>query len=247
MVSTSLKANRQIFLFPPEWIPNPLIWENYPAIFTFAPFHLYTLNTLIITVATTFGSLLSCSLVAYGFARFEAPGSRILFMLLLSTMMLPSIVTLVPHFIIFTRLNWIDTFLPLIVPSYFASPFFVFLLRQFFLTLPRELEDAVAIDGGGVLATWWHVMLPLSKPALGTVAIFSFLGHWNDFVGPLIYLNSEEKYTISIGLRVFQQQHSVEWALLMAASTLMTLPCIVIFFFAQQHFVKGIALTGIKG
>lgn len=247
MVSTSLKANRQIFIFPPQWIPNPLIWRNYPDVFDYAPFFLYFKNTAIIEVACITGIFVSCSLVAYGFARLNAPGKNFLFILMLSTMMLPYQVWMIPLYVLFTRIGWVNTFYPLTIPAFFGSPLYIFLLRQFFMTIPKELEDAARIDGCSYFRIYWQIILPLTKPALATVVIFTFMGVWNDFLGPLLYLQDPEKYTLAIGLQVFLTQHGADWGLLMAASTMVVLPVIIIFFFTQKQFIQGIVLTGLKG
>jgi ABC-type glycerol-3-phosphate transport system permease component len=247
MVSTSLKTNRQIFVFPPQWIPNPIIWRNYPDVFDYAPFLLYFKNTAIIEVACITGIFISCSLVAYGFARLNAPGKNFLFLLMLSTMMLPYQVWMIPLYILFTKIGWINTFYPLTIPAFFGSPLYIFLLRQFFMTIPHELEDAARIDGCSYFRIYWQIILPLTKPALATVMIFTFMGVWNDFLGPLLYLQSPDKYTLAVGLQVFLSQHGADWGLLMAASTMVVLPVIVIFFFTQKQFIQGIVLTGLKG
>ena len=247
LVTTSLKATRQITTYPPQWIPNPIVWGNFTDVFLYAPFDLYLRNTLFIVVFHLIGSVVTCSLVAYAFARLQAPGRDALFAVLLTTMMIPSWVTLVPLYLLFSKLRWINTFYPLIVPALTGNAFYIFLLRQFFLTLPRELEDAALIDGAGYAAIWWRLMVPLSAPALATVAIFSFMGTWNEFIGPLIFLNSRDKYTLALGLQVFVREHGADFGLLMAASTMMILPIIVMFFFMQRQFVQGIVLTGMKG
>lgn len=247
LVSTSLKPLRQVFEWPPVWIPNPIVWENYLEVFNYAPLHLYFVNTMIIASANVLGPLITCSLAAYAFARLRAPGRDLIFMVLLSTLMVPYIVTLVPLYILFSLLNWVNTFLPLTVPALLGNPFYIFLLRQFFLTIPLEIEEAAIIDGSTRLGIWLRIMLPLSKPALATVCVFGFLYAWNDFVGPLIYLNDPEKYTLSLGLQAFQRVEGSQWSLLMAASTMITVPVIVLFFLAQRHFIQGVALTGIKG
>ncbi|MBX3014828.1 MAG: carbohydrate ABC transporter permease [Caldilineaceae bacterium] len=247
MVSTSLKAMRQISRFPPEWIPEPIIWGNYPDVFLYAPMHRYLLNTLIIVLPTVIGAVFTSSLAAYAFARLRAPGKHALFMLVLATLMLPSVVTLVPTYVLFAKLGWIGTFLPLTLPPLAGSAFTIFLLRQFFMSLPRELEDAALIDGCSRFRIYWSIVMPLSKPVLATVTIFAFMGAWNDYLGPLIYLGNQSQYTLSLGLQAFVQYHRAEWGMLMAASTMMVLPVILIFFFAQQNFVQGITLTGIKG
>jgi ABC-type glycerol-3-phosphate transport system permease component len=250
MVSTSLKALRQIQVYPPIWIPNPIIWRNYPEVFRYIPFHRYFLNTMTIATTWVIGAVFVSSLAAYAFARLPAPGRDAIFMLVLSTMMVPAMVRTIPSYILFAQLGWIDTFLPLTVPALFGSALYIFLLRQFFLTIPEELEDAALIDGSSWLGIWWRLMLPLSKPVLATVAIFAFTGAWNDFVGPLIYLNNRRLYTLALGLQAFSPTAAGgarEWGLMMAASTMMVAPIVVLFFFAQQHFVQGITMTGMGG
>lgn len=248
MLSTSLKASDVIFQFPPQWIPDPIMWSNYSEAMTFAPFHLFFMNSLIITLLGVIGEVFTGALVAYGFARTNFYGKGFLFVVVLATMMLPGEVTMIPVFMMFSHIGWVDTYLPLIVPSYFGgAAFFIFMLRQFFLTLPMELEDAARIDGCNTFQIFYKIMLPLSKPALAVVAIFSFHGKWNDFLGPLIYLNSMEKFTVQLGLAMFQGMFKTEWSLLMAASILVLLPVLIIFFFFQKYFVEGIKLTGIKG
>ncbi len=246
MVSTSLKADRQIFAWPPVWIPNPLIWDNYPAVFIYAPLHKYFLNTMVIATAQVFGAVVTCSLAAYGFSRVRAPGRDTIFMVMVSQMMIPSIVTLVPLYILFAKIGWIDTFLPLTVPALLGSPFYIFMLRQFFMTIPMELEEAAIVDGANRLNIWWTIILPLAKPALATVAIFSFMAAWNDFTGPLIFLNNRQNYTLSLGLQAFMFERRTMWGLLMAASTMMITPILVVFFLTQKYFIQGIALTGMK-
>jgi multiple sugar transport system permease protein len=248
MVSTSLKTNEQLGLWPPAWLPNPVISQNYPDAWNSAPFALYLRNTLIITTLALIGQVFSASAVAYGFARLRFPGRDALFMLVLATMMLPSVVTLVPSYVLFQKLGWLNTFAPLIVPAYFGGgAFFIFLLRQFFRSIPMELSEAAKIDGASNLRILYQMILPLSKPALATVIIFSFTTSWNDFLGPLIYLSSQPNYTLTIGLQVFLQQFSTQYQFLMAVSFLMTLPVILVFFFAQQYFVQGIVMSGLKG
>ena len=247
LVSTSLKPDDQLFLFPPTFIPRPVRWDNYTRMLQYLPFFQFLKNTLYVTVLNVIGTLLSCSLVAYGFARLRFPGRDILFLVLLSTMMLPPQVTMVPVYLIFKRLGWVDTFKPLYINSFFGIPFFIFLLRQFMTTIPYEIEDSAKIDGCGYLRLYGTIILPLIKPALATVAIFRAMNSWNDFLTPLIYLNSVNKMTLALGLRLFQNMYGGEWSLMMAASTLMTLPIIVLFFFSQRQFIQGITLTGLKG
>jgi multiple sugar transport system permease protein len=247
LLTTSLKANRQIFVWPPVLIPDPLIWRNYTDTFTFAPLHLYALNSLIIAAAHVFGATIISALAGYAFARLRAPGKNLIFMLVISTMMVPGVVTLVPLFILFAKLRWVDTFLPLTIPVMLGTPFFIFLLRQFFLTLPEEMIEAAVVDGASQWRIWWKIAMPNAMPALATAAVFSFIAAWNDFVTPLVFLNSRSKYTLALGLQVFLTEHNAEWGLLMAASTMTVFPIILLFFFAQKQFIQGIALTGIKG
>lgn len=249
MFVSSLMPLSQVGKWPPEWIPNPVQWENYSKALKFWHFGRSFRNTAIITAFTMVGELLSCTLVAYGFARLRFPGRDTLFVILLSTMMLPFAVRMVPMYIGFSRLGWVNTFLPLIVPAFFANPFFVFLLRQFFLTIPEELVDAARIDGASEFNIWIRIMVPLSLPAIIVVAIFSFQGAWNDFIGPLLYLNDERLHTMALGLYTFTAmpgQGSL-YNQLMAASVLMVLPMFVVFGVFQRYFVQGVTLTGLKG
>jgi multiple sugar transport system permease protein/sn-glycerol 3-phosphate transport system permease protein len=249
MISTSLKRQMDVFVLPPKWIPAPPQWGNYAEIFESAPFDRYLLNSAIITGLSVFGSVLSCSLAAYGFARLRFPGREVLFVMILSTLMLPESVTLIPRFVIFEKLGWLNSFKPLIVPSFFGGAFQIFLLRQFFRTIPVDLEDAARLDGAGTLRIFATIVLPLSKPALVTTAIFSFIFTWNDFLRPLLYLNTEDKYTVAIGLLNFTGSDRIgpQMHLLMAASFLATLPVLIVFLLAQRLFVKGIVFSGIKG
>ena len=247
MVSSSLKGNEQLFVADPTWIPRPIRWDNYPHALTFIPFFTYLKNTLLICAFGVVGSLISCSLVAYGFSRIEWPGRDALFLVLLATMMLPAQVTMIPSFLMFRWLGWYGSFKPLIVPSFLGSAFLIFLLRQFFLTIPKELSEAARIDGASEFTTFARVILPLARPALATVALFQFLHHWNDFLGPLLYLKDQNNYTLALGLQQFLNAYRSEWGLLMAASTVVTLPIIVLFFFTQRTFIQGIAMSGSKG
>jgi ABC-type glycerol-3-phosphate transport system permease component len=227
-------------------------WKNYADVFRLAPFGRFILNTVIITAFAMVGQILSASAVAYGFSRFRFPGRDALFFVVLSTMMLPWQVTIVPTFLLFRYLGWINTYLPLIVPSFFGGgAFYIFLLRQFFTTIPRDLDEAAKLDGASSVRIFWNILLPLAKPAIATVAIFAFIEHWNEFIGPLIYLNSPEKFTVSIGLRHFTSNpfsdNEPREAILMAASLIVALPPLVLFFTAQKYFVRGIVTTGLKG
>jgi ABC-type glycerol-3-phosphate transport system permease component len=246
-LSTSLKAPGDIFLLPPKWVPDPIRWGNYVDAMTKAPFGRYFLNTAIITGIDIVGKTLSCALVAFAFARLRWWGRDVLFLVMLSTLMLPQQVTLIPQFVIYRQLGWIDTFLPLIVPNFFGGPFYTFLLRQFFLTIPTELDDAARIDGCSSLGVFARIVLPLSMPALTAVAVLVFNFTWNDFFGPLVYLHSRDNYTISLGLQAFQTQSGPEWHLIMAASLVAMLPVLLIFFVGQRYFIQGIVFSGVKG
>jgi len=247
MLSTSLKVDTQIFADPPLWIPQPIVFEQYARVFLDTPILLWARNTLLITGTTLVGATLSSSLVAYGFARLRARGSTILFYLMLSTIMLPGIVVLLPQFLLFSDINWVDTFYPLIVPHFFGAPFYIFLFRQFFLSLPRELDDAARIDGVGYVGIWWRIMIPLSIPVHATVATFQFIAAWNDFMAPYVYLTSADKMTLALGTQYFLGLHGAQWGQLMAMSFLMFVPMILAFAVGQRYFVQGIATTGFGG
>ena len=248
LMSTSLKTGAQIFVMPPKWIPDPIVWQNYPDAFRAVPFHRYFWNTIQVVIFSTLGTFLTASLTAFAFARLRFPGREPLFILVLSTLMLPSIVTLIPTFIVFRYLTWINTLKPLIVPFWLGGgAFYIFLMRQFFMTIPYELDEAARIDGASNFRIYWNILLPLSKPVLATVAIFSFIHHWNDFFLPLVYLQDPDKWTMAIGLQGFKDLYSTSWNLMMAASTAMIIPLLVLFFLAQRYFVSGIHLTGLTG
>lgn len=248
MVSTSVKPDGEVFLIPIRWIPHQLQLSNYAAATSAFPFWIFAVNSVHVTLLVVLGSVGSSSLVAYAFARLRARGRDILFIILLSSLMLPAEVTLVSTYLIFKFLGWVDSYSPLIVPAYFGSAFYIFLLRQFYMTLPVELDDAAKIDGCGYFGIYARIILPLSKPALATVAIFSFFDTWNSFQAPLIYLNTMEKYTLPVGLTFFHDQYmGTPWNQMMAASLLVMLPCLVVFFFAQRTFIQGAVLTGLKG
>lgn len=248
LVTSSLKTQVNIFQYPPQWIPDPVMWQNYPNALTAKPFGLYFRNTLTIAGLNVIAVVFAASFCAYGFARIRFPGRDFWFGVVLATLFLPYTILIVPSFIVFSRLGWVDTFLPLTVPMFFGGGAFnIFLLRQFFRTIPEELADAARIDGASEFGIYWRIMLPLSKPALITVGIFQFLFSWNDLLGPIIFLRSQENFTIAVGLAGFQSQLSNSWDLLMAASTAMTLPVVILFFLAQRYFIQGIVMTGIKG
>lgn len=249
MVSTALKQPEQVYVAPPIWIPIPPQFGNFWEALTRVPFHRYALNTFVIVALVMIGTLFSCSFAAYGFARLQAPGKDLIFMLVLATLMLPGAVTLVPTYLMFNALGWVDTFLPLVVPAFFGSAFYIFLLRQFYMTIPNELEDAAKIDGASVYRIWWSIMLPLSQPVLATVAVFTFVATYNDFFTPLIYLSNEDNYTIAVALSFFQGSPRIgpQMHLLMAAVTMSILPPLLLFLAAQRYFVRGIVMSGIKG
>ncbi|HUV05896.1 MAG TPA: carbohydrate ABC transporter permease [Armatimonadota bacterium] len=247
LLSTSVKPDSQIMVMPPRWIPHPFQWSNYSKGLTFVNFPLFLRNTLIICSANVIGVLVSSPLVAYGLSMIRWRGRDILFMVILSTMILPYQVVMVPLFTVFTFLRWTGTFLPLIVPAFLGNAFFIFLLRQFLMTIPRDLIDAAKIDGCSEFQIYHRIVLPLAKPVLATVALFAFMWSWNDFLGPLIYLFDESMYTISLGLAMFSSQYGSYWGMLMAVSTVTTVPIIILFFFTQRTFIQGITLTGIKG
>jgi multiple sugar transport system permease protein len=246
MVSSSLKPDYEIFAIPAVWWPRQPRWANYIEALISQPFGRYAINTLIIAVSSIVGHLLSCSLVAYGFARLRAPGKGYLFILLLATLMLPYPVTMVPLFILFSRLGWVNTFWPLILPTFFGNAFYIFLLRQSFMQIPAELEDAAHMDGASLLQVLRYVMLPLTTPALATVAIFTFQASWNDFLAPLIFLHDQSHYTLMLGLSFFRGAYEIQWAYLMAASLVVVLPVVLLFFVAQRGFVEGLTLGGVK-
>lgn len=246
LLTTSFKVQEHIFDWPPQWIPKPWTFSNYRSAVTTIPFFRYTANTLIICGLVVLGRLISCSLVAYAFARVHWWGRDVLFLVVLSTMMLPFQVTMVPLYVVFTKVHWINTFLPLTVPAFFGDAFFIFLLRQFFLTIPFDLSDAARLDGASEFRIYSQIILPLAKPALATLAIFSFLWTYIDFLGPLIYLTDERTWTLSIGLTQFLGTYRQDWGGLMAASALFTIPVIALFFFTQRYFIQGIVTSGLK-
>jgi multiple sugar transport system permease protein len=247
MLLTSLKAPSQVFVMPPIWLFSPQ-WHNYVDVLTLVPFQKYILNTATIVGMVVLGTLLSCSLCAYGFARLKAPGRNAIFYVLMATLMLPTTVTLVPTYIVFNQIGWLNTFKPLILPAFFGSAFFIFLFRQFFLGIPKELEEAARIDGASYLRIWWTIFLPLSWPVIATVTVFTFIGAYNDFFGPVIYLSEESKYTIAVALSYFSGSPRIgpQVQLTMAATTIAALPSILVFLFAQRYFIRGIAVSGVN-
>ncbi len=248
MVSSSLKASTEIFTHPIQWVPRQPEWENYVKIFELQPLRTFMVNTLIIVFFAVIGTVISSALVAYSFARIRWPGRDFWFGLLLATMMLPDVVTLVPRFLLFKNLAWLDTFWPLIAPHWFGiNALYIFLMRQFFRGIPLELEDAAAIDGAGRLRVLLQILLPLCLPVIATVAVFALLQHYNDYLNPLIYIRSRELWPMALALQAYNDAYVKNWELVFAASTVMVAPVLVIFIIAQRFFVQGIALTGFGG
>lgn len=251
-ISGSLMTDVEVGAYPPRLLPAAPQWQNYYTVWTSVPFGVWILNSVLVVILAVLGSIVSSVTVAYSFARFRYPGRDLLFLVMLSTLMLPTEVTLIPKYLLFRQLHWLDTLKPLIVPELFAvSAFNIFLLRQFFMTIPRDLDEAAYVDGATSWQILWYVLTPLAKPALATVAVIGFINHWNEFLQPLIYLNTVTKYTLAVGIRSFQLSGVpgvlTTDHLLLAAAILMTIPPIILFFFAQKQFVQGIVLTGIKG
>jgi multiple sugar transport system permease protein len=249
MISTALKIPSEAYTLPPKIIPKTFTWNNFVEGWQYADFTRYTLNTLTVTVLATLGTVISASLVAYGFARFKSRFNGVLFTVVLATMMLPSQVTLVPTYLLFTKLGWLDTLMPLIIPSFFGGGAFnIFLLRQFFKTIPKDLDEAAYIDGANAFQIYYKILLPAIKPALITVGLMSVTFHWNDYMSPLIYLNSDHNFTLAIGLQFFQNSFgSSQIQMLMAVSLITVIPVLILFFIGQKYFVQGITMTGIKG
>jgi multiple sugar transport system permease protein len=248
MVSTSFKTIDQVFTFPPNWIPNPFIWENYPRAFTSVPFGRWFLNSLQIAILVTIGQLFTCSLAGFTFARMRFPGREQLFLVYLGTLMIPAHVTIIPIFVTMNWLKLVDTPWSLILPG-LTSAWGTFLFRQYFLTLPSELEDAAKIDGCGFFRIYRQISLPLAKPVLATLAVFTFMASWNDFLGPLIFLQSKDQKTLTVGLLQFRAEFQglANWPVMMAGIVISTLPILIAFVIGQKYFVRGLALTGIKG
>jgi ABC-type glycerol-3-phosphate transport system permease component len=247
MVSTSLKSPAQVSIYPPIWIPRPIVWGNYPEAFSAAPFVLYFLNTFKVAILETLGTLIISSLGAYSFARLRFRGKNIAFGLLLATMMIPYTVRVIPLYVMFKTFGWINTHLPLIIPPMMSNVFGIFLLRQFFMTLPMDLDEAARIDGANSLWIYVSIIIPLSKPALATLALFAFRTSWNQLLPALIYINSEKKQLITVGLTMFQGEFASQYHLMMAGAVISIIPIIILFASFQKYFIRGIALTGIKG
>lgn len=247
MLSTSLKPDEQVFTIPPEWIPAPVMWSNYARLLTEIPFLRYLWNTVLVTVLSVTFYVASSAVVAYGFAKLRWPGRDLLFYCLLATMVLPPQVTLIPQFVMFQKLGWVGTFLPLIVPALTGSAFAVFLLRQFYTAIPGDISDSARIDGANEWQIFSRIVLPLSRPALATASLFIFIWTWTDFLNPLIYLTDDRLYTLAIGLQQLSSTRAAAWPLLMGGSLLMSVPIIVLFFFAQKTFIEGVSTGGLKG
>jgi len=247
MISTSLKPNGNEFDVPLTFLGPRIAWENYSKAFTAIPVFRFFINTLLIVITTLLGDTIVSSFVAYGFARFYFPGKKILFSILLATMMIPFYVIMIPLFVVYSKLRWINTFLPLIIPSFAGSAFYIFLLRQFYMSIPRDMDDAARIDGASYFRIWWNILMPLTGSVLATVAILSIVFHWNDFTGPMIILNSETKSTLALGLRLFRTQHSTRFNQTMAYAVMITAPMVTIFFIFQKYFVRGIIMSGLTG
>ncbi len=246
MISTSLKLEGAVFAFPPQWIPNPVRWSNYPEAWDAAPFDWYLFNTIFVSTTVTLLELLTSSLAAYAFARLRFPARDKLFLLYLGTLMIPGQVTIIPNFVLMKYLGWTDTYLALIIPPAFSA-FGTFLLRQFFLTIPFELEEAAKIDGASYPRIWATIIMPLSAPALATLAVFSFMSQWNNFLWPLIVTNSNTMRTFTVGLRFFIDEYNTKYHLLMAGSVMSIIPIILVFIFFQRYFVRSIKMTGMGG
>jgi multiple sugar transport system permease protein len=245
LISSALKTNGQEFAVPPTIVPHPFDWQNFSQVFSIVPFGQFYINTTIIAVGTVVGSVISNVLVAYGFTKIEWPGRNVLFGVALATLMIPYLVILVPQYVLFYHFGWINTFFPLIVPAFGANPFYIYMLRQFLRTIPEELSDAARVDGARELRIMISVVLPQIKAAVATVAVFSFFAAWNDFIGPLIYLDSESKYTLALGLNLFVSEYSHSWAPLMAGVILTVLPVVILFVLFQRAFLRGVRLSGL--
>ena len=248
MVISSLMTETEVLSYPPVWIPKVLRFRNYLEMWQALPFTTFFRNTIVLTVGRLLPLLFSCSVVAFAFARLRARGRNVLFVIMLSTMMLPFQVTIIPLYIAFAKIHWVNTFKPLIVPSFFGIPFYIFMLRQFFLGIPLELDESARIDGASTFTIFWRIILPLSKPALAAMSIFVFMWSWNDFFLPLIYLQKTNMYPLALGLQLFRSygEYFTRWEYIMAGSVAMAIPPLLVFFFSQRYFVQGVTLTGLK-
>ena len=246
MACTAVKSMQEIMTVPPTFIPKEFHWENFGEALSSFPFVRYVANTLFLVVVNFIGGTLSTTMVAYAFSRLKWRGRDKWFMLMLSTMMLPGVVTMIPTFIMFKNLGWVNTYLPLTVPSFTAGAFGVFLMRQYFRTIPMEMTESAKIDGASHFRIYAQIILPLAKPIIATLAVSSFMGTWNDYMGPLLYLSDQRLYTVTYGLRTFQVDNAADWNLLMAGALVISIPTIIAFFFSQKYFIESITLTGVK-
>lgn len=246
LIDTSLKNDLQIFIFPPQWIPKPIMFSNYTRALTTIPFMHYVSNSFKVVIFAVLGNVISAPAIGYAFSRLHWRGRDKVFILVLATMMLPFQITMIPLYSMYVKIGWVNTYLPLVVPDFFGKAFFIFLMRQFFLSIPEDILEAGRIDGASEFRIYWQLILPLAKPAVVTVGLFAFIWSWTDFLGPLIYLTDSEKWTISIGLSQFTSSHGLDWALLMAGSAMFMLPMIILFIFMQKVFIEGITMTGLK-
>jgi multiple sugar transport system permease protein len=247
MISTSLKAPSEIFSWPPIMVPEVLKWSNYHEVINSIPIIRMFLNSLFVSLTVTFGTVVFCALAAYSFARINFPGRELLFKVYLGTMMVPGMVTMIPMFVIMKNFGWIDTYYALIVPGFFGNAFGTFLLRQFFMTLPTQLDDAARIDGCSYFGIFYRILLPLMKPPLAALSIFTFMAVWNDFLWPLVMIQTEELKTLSIGLASFQGMYATQYHLLMAGAVISVIPVLIAYLTSQKYFIEGITLTGMKG
>lgn len=247
MIFTSLKSFKEIYQYPPTILPSKVVFDNFVLAVTKMPFVRYLFNTVLITVLSVIGNIMSSSMVAYSMSKIQWKGKKYLFPFIIGTMMIPTQVTMIPLYLVFTKMHMVGTIVPLVLPKFLGDAYYIFLLRQFFKTIPDSLVESATIDGAGDFTIFARIILPLCKPAMTSVGIFTFLYTWSDFMNPLLYLNKDEQYTLSLGLQAFMQTHFVEWGPMMAASAIFTVPIIIIFFFAQSYFIEGITVTGIKG
>ncbi len=248
VVSTSLKTAGDVYTFPPEFIPDPIRWANYPEALTALPFDVFFINTIMLALGRIIGLTLSCSLAGFAFAKLRWKGRNTVFFIVLLTLMIPTEVTLIPKYIMFSKMGWVGSFAPLLVPGFFAeNAFFVFLFRQFFMTMGQDTIDAARIDGCSFIGVFWHVIVPNAKPVFAVVAIYIIQNNWNSFLLPLIYLTDRAQYTLALGLRLFNEQYYSQMHLLMAASVFVTMPIVILFFFMQRYFIQGVVFTGTKG
>jgi multiple sugar transport system permease protein len=247
MIATSLKTTNQLFDIPPSWIPNPIAWENYARVFKQIPFHLFIRNSFVLAFWNIIGRVFSCTLVAYGFSRFRFPGRTVLFLVLLGTLMVPSTVTLVPRYFLFAKLKMINTYWPLILPSFGGNAYLIFLMRQYMMTIPMEIDEAALLDGANRWQILRHIIAPLCMPAIVLVIVFTFVWVWNDFMDPLIFINDMEKFPVSVGLSYFRSTNFTSWELLTAGSMMALLPPAILFLIFQRKLIGGISVTGTKG